>query len=168
MGCPSSTSEKIVACLRQLPARVLNDAQTKVQHSETYAIGKKSKSFHSDKAVRKLKKIIYSESLWKRNWTIFGGGKLLSMTSSSELWILTVWFSFRLNSFYTALIMSSKINLNIVFCVPSVASCLPLGVTLEESQISVALITEFMQTTKQSGMSVFCIWGGRRWKLRYK
>lgn len=53
--------------------------------------------------------------------------------------------------------MSSKINLNIGFCVPSVASCLPLGVTLEESQISVALITEFMQKTKQSGMSVFCI-----------
>uniref|UniRef100_A0A8C2TCI6 Thyroglobulin n=1 Tax=Coturnix japonica TaxID=93934 RepID=A0A8C2TCI6_COTJA len=30
VGCPSSTSEEIVACLRQLPARVLNDAQTKL------------------------------------------------------------------------------------------------------------------------------------------
>ncbi|XP_068253091.1 thyroglobulin [Nyctibius grandis] len=30
VGCPSSTSEKIVACLRQLPACVLNDAQTKL------------------------------------------------------------------------------------------------------------------------------------------
>ncbi|KAM6126150.1 LOW QUALITY PROTEIN: thyroglobulin [Pterocles gutturalis] len=30
MGCPSSTSEEIVACLRQLPAHVLNDAQTKL------------------------------------------------------------------------------------------------------------------------------------------
>ncbi|GAB0181513.1 thyroglobulin [Grus japonensis] len=29
-GCPSSTSEEIVSCLRQLPARVLNDAQTKL------------------------------------------------------------------------------------------------------------------------------------------
>ncbi|KGL90055.1 Thyroglobulin, partial [Charadrius vociferus] len=30
VGCPSSTSEEIVSCLRQLPARVLNDAQTKL------------------------------------------------------------------------------------------------------------------------------------------
>ncbi|NXN28249.1 THYG protein, partial [Nycticryphes semicollaris] len=30
VGCPSLTSEEIVACLRQLPARVLNDAQTKL------------------------------------------------------------------------------------------------------------------------------------------
>ncbi|XP_009575243.1 PREDICTED: thyroglobulin-like, partial [Fulmarus glacialis] len=30
VGCPSSTNEEIVACLRQLPARVLNDAQTKL------------------------------------------------------------------------------------------------------------------------------------------
>uniref|UniRef100_A0A8D0EIS2 Thyroglobulin n=1 Tax=Strix occidentalis caurina TaxID=311401 RepID=A0A8D0EIS2_STROC len=30
VGCLSSTSEEIVACLRQLPARVLNDAQTKL------------------------------------------------------------------------------------------------------------------------------------------
>ncbi|NXK87325.1 THYG protein, partial [Formicarius rufipectus] len=30
VGCPSSTSEEIVACLRQLPAHVLNDAQTKL------------------------------------------------------------------------------------------------------------------------------------------
>ncbi|NXX77746.1 THYG protein, partial [Urocolius indicus] len=30
VGCPSSTSDEIVACLRQLPARVLNDAQTKL------------------------------------------------------------------------------------------------------------------------------------------
>ncbi|KAM9235195.1 thyroglobulin [Leptosomus discolor] len=30
VGCPSSTGEEIVACLRQLPARVLNDAQTKL------------------------------------------------------------------------------------------------------------------------------------------
>ncbi|NXE89600.1 THYG protein, partial [Menura novaehollandiae] len=30
VGCPSSTSKEIVACLRQLPARVLNDAQTKL------------------------------------------------------------------------------------------------------------------------------------------
>ncbi|XP_064363961.1 thyroglobulin [Dromaius novaehollandiae] len=30
LGCPSSTSEEIVTCLRQLPARVLNDAQTKL------------------------------------------------------------------------------------------------------------------------------------------
>ncbi|NXU53207.1 THYG protein, partial [Turnix velox] len=30
VGCPSTTSEAIVACLRQLPARVLNDAQTKL------------------------------------------------------------------------------------------------------------------------------------------
>uniref|UniRef100_A0A8B9IRH9 Thyroglobulin n=1 Tax=Amazona collaria TaxID=241587 RepID=A0A8B9IRH9_9PSIT len=30
VGCPSSTSEEVVACLRQLPARVLNDAQTKL------------------------------------------------------------------------------------------------------------------------------------------
>ncbi|NXI36813.1 THYG protein, partial [Galbula dea] len=30
VGCPSSTSEEIVACLRRLPARVLNDAQTKL------------------------------------------------------------------------------------------------------------------------------------------
>ncbi|NXP17210.1 THYG protein, partial [Scytalopus superciliaris] len=30
VGCPSSTSEETVACLRQLPARVLNDAQTKL------------------------------------------------------------------------------------------------------------------------------------------
>ncbi|XP_054023137.1 thyroglobulin [Dryobates pubescens] len=30
VGCSSSTSEEIVACLRQLPARVLNDAQTKL------------------------------------------------------------------------------------------------------------------------------------------
>uniref|UniRef100_A0A8C6K739 Uncharacterized protein n=1 Tax=Melopsittacus undulatus TaxID=13146 RepID=A0A8C6K739_MELUD len=30
VGCPLSTSEEIVACLRQLPARVLNDAQTKL------------------------------------------------------------------------------------------------------------------------------------------
>ncbi|KAJ7417355.1 hypothetical protein WISP_64925 [Willisornis vidua] len=30
VGCPSSTSEEIVACLRQLSARVLNDAQTKL------------------------------------------------------------------------------------------------------------------------------------------
>ncbi|NXC46593.1 THYG protein, partial [Penelope pileata] len=30
VGCPSSTSEEIVGCLRQLPARVLNDAQTKL------------------------------------------------------------------------------------------------------------------------------------------
>ncbi|OXB74633.1 UNVERIFIED_CONTAM: hypothetical protein H355_010159, partial [Colinus virginianus] len=30
VGCPSTTSEEIVACLRQLPARVLNDAQTKL------------------------------------------------------------------------------------------------------------------------------------------
>ncbi|XP_071593034.1 thyroglobulin [Heliangelus exortis] len=30
VGCPPSTSEEIVACLRQLPARVLNDAQTKL------------------------------------------------------------------------------------------------------------------------------------------
>ncbi|KGL75755.1 Thyroglobulin, partial [Tinamus guttatus] len=29
-GCPSSTSEEIITCLRQLPARVLNDAQTKL------------------------------------------------------------------------------------------------------------------------------------------
>ncbi|XP_052559967.1 thyroglobulin isoform X1 [Tympanuchus pallidicinctus] len=30
VGCPSSTSEEIVACLRQLPAHVLNNAQTKL------------------------------------------------------------------------------------------------------------------------------------------
>ncbi|NWV67698.1 THYG protein, partial [Malurus elegans] len=30
VGCPSTTSEEIVACLHQLPARVLNDAQTKL------------------------------------------------------------------------------------------------------------------------------------------
>ncbi|KFR16272.1 Thyroglobulin, partial [Opisthocomus hoazin] len=30
VGCLSSTSEEVVACLRQLPARVLNDAQTKL------------------------------------------------------------------------------------------------------------------------------------------
>ncbi|NWW95569.1 THYG protein, partial [Rhynochetos jubatus] len=30
VGCPSSTNKEIVACLRQLPARVLNDAQTKL------------------------------------------------------------------------------------------------------------------------------------------
>ncbi|KAM9278738.1 thyroglobulin [Cariama cristata] len=30
VGCPSSTNEEIVDCLRQLPARVLNDAQTKL------------------------------------------------------------------------------------------------------------------------------------------
>ncbi|NXJ93609.1 THYG protein, partial [Corythaixoides concolor] len=30
VGCPTSNSEEIVACLRQLPARVLNDAQTKL------------------------------------------------------------------------------------------------------------------------------------------
>ncbi|XP_009980221.1 PREDICTED: thyroglobulin-like [Tauraco erythrolophus] len=30
VGCPISNSEEIVACLRQLPARVLNDAQTKL------------------------------------------------------------------------------------------------------------------------------------------
>ncbi|KFP86930.1 Thyroglobulin, partial [Acanthisitta chloris] len=30
VGCPSSTSEEIVACLHRLPARVLNDAQTKL------------------------------------------------------------------------------------------------------------------------------------------
>jgi len=38
VGCPSSTSEEIVSCLRQLPARVLNDAQTKVHYSNVYAI----------------------------------------------------------------------------------------------------------------------------------
>lgn len=38
VGCSSSTNGDIVACLRQLPARVLNDAQTKVHHSNTYAI----------------------------------------------------------------------------------------------------------------------------------
>ena len=46
VGCPSSTSEEIVDCLRQLPARVLNDAQTKVHHRKRYAIGKESKSCH--------------------------------------------------------------------------------------------------------------------------
>ncbi|NXF03730.1 THYG protein, partial [Smithornis capensis] len=30
VGCPSSTRKETVACLRQLPARVLNDAQTKL------------------------------------------------------------------------------------------------------------------------------------------
>ncbi|NXP49491.1 THYG protein, partial [Heliornis fulica] len=30
VGCPSSTSEEIMLCLRRLPARVLNDAQTKL------------------------------------------------------------------------------------------------------------------------------------------
>ncbi|NXE23042.1 THYG protein, partial [Ardeotis kori] len=30
VGCPPATSEDIVVCLRQLPARVLNDAQTKL------------------------------------------------------------------------------------------------------------------------------------------
>ncbi|NXT77064.1 THYG protein, partial [Zapornia atra] len=30
VGCPSSTKEEIILCLRQLPARVLNDAQTKL------------------------------------------------------------------------------------------------------------------------------------------
>ncbi|NXA51784.1 THYG protein, partial [Nothocercus julius] len=30
LRCPSSTSEEIITCLRQLPARVLNDAQTKL------------------------------------------------------------------------------------------------------------------------------------------
>lgn len=45
VGCPSSTSEEIVACLRQLSARVLNDAQTKVHHSKICAIDKESKSF---------------------------------------------------------------------------------------------------------------------------
>ncbi|NWU90334.1 THYG protein, partial [Upupa epops] len=30
VGCPSSTSEEMVACLSQLPARILNDAQTKL------------------------------------------------------------------------------------------------------------------------------------------
>ncbi|NWH62545.1 THYG protein, partial [Geococcyx californianus] len=30
VGCPSSPSEEIIGCLRQLPARVLNDAQTKL------------------------------------------------------------------------------------------------------------------------------------------
>lgn len=68
--------------------------------------------------------------MWKRNWTIFGGRKLLSMTSSSELWIITILFSFRINSFYTALIMSFEISLKIVFSLLSVPSSLPLGVTL--------------------------------------
>lgn len=55
--CPSSTPEEIVACLRQLPARVLNDAQTKVHHCKIYTIGKKPKrSFYWHKDVRKLKK----------------------------------------------------------------------------------------------------------------
>ncbi|NWS70344.1 THYG protein, partial [Crotophaga sulcirostris] len=30
VGCPSSTTEEIIGCLRQLPARVLNNAQTKL------------------------------------------------------------------------------------------------------------------------------------------
>ena len=46
VGCLSSTSEEVVACLRQLPARVLNDAQTKVHHGKIHAIGKESKTCH--------------------------------------------------------------------------------------------------------------------------
>lgn len=73
--------------------------------------------------------------MWKRNWTIFGRRKLLSMTSRSELWILTLWFSFRLNSFYTALIISAKINLNIVFFLLSVPSSAPGCYSRGESNV---------------------------------
>lgn len=153
VGCPSSTSEEIVACLRQLPARVLNDAQTKVHHCKMYVVDEGSKEVSFDMQMCGSSKNKVGWISVKKELD-YGGVMLMSVTSTSDLWILTAWFSARLKSFYTTFITTSKIKINFIFLLLYVPYCLPLGVFLEGNQVPVASVTSVLQ--KENGEGYQC------------